>query len=203
MANAKRKALLKKLSSAKASGVGNNFKDGKYRLAFKKCMLEETSKGKLQFRAIFTVMSATKIPVQSKATGERLDVEPNRVGGDVDWLAVELDATDSPGPGNIRKLMQEAFNVPDISDDEYLETLHEMCDLDEEGDPLEVPKEPMRGKTIDMETVRIITKKNKIEIVVCNWCHVKQTEEEQAAVGAWLSQVAVVSAQQAAPVATA
>ncbi len=220
MANAKRKAVLRKMSKAKASGVGNNFRDGKYRLAIKKVMMETTSKEKEQFRVVFTVMNAIKIPIvrpPGPQYAEKLDIDPNFVGSDVDWLAVELDDSEQPGAGNVKKLQKELFNVPEISDDEYLETLYEMCDLEPEfldpptntienpkcGEPLETPKYPCFGMVIDMETQRIETKKNKKEIVVCKWSHVKQTEEEQKQIAAWIGQVAAATAQQAAPAATA
>jgi len=197
MANAKRRALLKKLSEADASGVGNNFKDGKYRLALKKVSLEEGFKGN-RFQVVFTVMNAAKIRVVSPANPEGkppkleetyLDnVEPNPVGADVDWLQM-LDENDSPGPGNVRRLFMDLFNKKEISNDDYLETLAEMCDLDEEGELLKQPLNLAKGMVIDMETLRIITKKKKIEIVVCKWSHVEQTEEEKQQVVQWLDQV--------------
>lgn len=218
MANAKRKAILRKMSKAKASGVGNNFRDGKYRLAVKKMMMETTSKDKEQFRVIFTVMNAIKIPIvrpPGPQYAEKLDIEPNFVGSDVDWLAVNLDDSEQPGAGNVKKLQKEMFNVPEIDDDTYLETLYEMCDLEPEfledgvtenpkgGEPLEMPQNPCVGRVIDMETQRIETKKNKKEIVVTKWSHVKQTDAEIKVVALWLTQVAAATAQQAQPAATA
>ncbi len=190
MANAARKSLLKSLSKASASGVGNNFKDGKYRLAIKKMALEDGFKG-TRFQVTFTVMNSTKIAVQSKKTNEVLNVEPNPVGSDVDWMQVKLTDKDSAGPGNIRRLMLDLFGKKEITDEEYEETLAEMCDLDlETGDPLDEPQELAKGMVIDMETVRIVTAKNKIEIVATKWSHVEQTEADQARVKKWLEDLA-------------
>lgn len=187
MASEKRKQLMKRLSEASASGVGNNFKDGKYRLAVKRMTLEEGFKGN-RFQAIFTVMHSAKIHVISPLANEVLDITPNLVGSDVDWLQM-LDEKDSPGPGNVRRLFMDLFNKKEISNDEYLETLAEMCDLDEEGDALEVPLNLCKGMVIDMETLRIVTKKNKKEIVVQKWSYVEQTEEERLGVVDWMNQV--------------
>jgi hypothetical protein len=188
------------LSKATASGVGSNFKDGKYRLAIKKISLEEGFKG-TRFQVVFIVMNAMKIQVQSKKTNEILDIVPNQVGSSVDWIQVKLTEKDSVGPGNIKRFMMDLFGVKEISDEEYLETLSEMCDLDHNtGDALKEPLELAKGRVIDMETVRIETQKNKVEIVVPKWGHVPQTEEEQARVATWID--AVSSAQAAAGAAT-
>jgi len=204
MASANRKALLKSLSKAKASGGAfDNFKDGKYRLVVKAMLFEDKLKETI-FKIIFTVMHAAKIPVQSVKTGEKLDIEPNRPGSDVDWVQVKLGEVDSPGPGNIRRFMMDLFNVREIDDELYYETLAEMTDLDEEGDPLEKKLELGKGLVIDMETVRIETKKNKKEIIVPRWSFVAstvkpgepQTEEERQVMVKWLAQVTTM--QQAA-----
>ncbi len=198
-----RLAFLKGLSKAKASGGAfDNFKDGKYRLVVKKMCFEDKLKETI-FKCVFTVMNATKIPVQSVKTGEKLDIEPNRAGSDVDWVAVKLNEIDSIGPGNIRRLMMDLFNVREISDEEYFETLAEMTDYGSDGEPLKEPLDLAKGLVIDMETTRIETKKNKKEIVVCKWSNVlsrveqgkQQTEEERIQMIGWLGQVA---AQQAA-----
>lgn len=189
MASDKRKALMKKLSEATAGGVGNNFRDGKYRLAVKRMGLESGFKGN-RFQATFCVMNSQKIQVISPSTEKVLDIEPNPVGSDVDWIQM-LDKQDSPGPGNVRRLFMDLFNKKELSNDSYLETLAEMCDLDEEGEALKVPLNLAKGMVIDMETLRIITKVNKKEIVVERWSYVEQTEAEQAAVVAWLDSVAV------------
>jgi len=189
-----------KLKAAQASGVGNNFKDGKYRLAIKKMSLEDGFKGS-RFQVVFTVMNSQKIQVQSALTGEILNIDPNPVGSDVDWLQM-LDEKDSPGPGNVRRLIMDLFGAKDLTDDEYIETLAEMADIDENGDALKQPLELAKGMVIDMETVRIITKKNKKEIVVCKWSNVQQTEEEQGQVKAWLASVALQK-EAAKPEATA
>ena len=196
MASANRKALLQKLSKAKASGgAWENFKDGKYRLVIKAMVLEDKRKETI-FKVVFTVMNATKIPVQSVKTGEKLDIEPNRAGSDVDWVQTEIDGSnpEAMGPANIRRLMLDLFNKKEISDDEYYETLAEMCDLDSEGDPLTIPLGLAKGLVIDMETVRIETKKKKVEIVVPRWSHVAQTEAERLAMVGWLGQVAAQAA---------
>ncbi len=199
MAAANRMAFLKGLSKAKASGGAyDNFKDGKYRLVVKKMSFEDKLKETI-FKVTFTVMNATKIPVQSVKTGEKLDIEPNRPGSDVDWVCTKLNELDSVGPGNIRRLMMDLFNVREISDDEYFETLSEMTDYDPAtGEPLKVPLELAKGLVIDMETTRIETKKNKKEIAVCKWSFVAsnvekgkpQTEAERVAMIGWLAQVA-------------
>lgn len=205
MASANRKALLQKLSKAKASGgAWENFKDGKYRLVVKAMALEDKRKETI-FKTIFTVMNAIKIAVQSVKTGEKLDIEPNRAGSDVDWIQTEIDGSNSEamGPANIRRFMMDLFNKKEISDDEYYETLAEMCDLDEEGDPLKVPLELAKGMVIDMETVRIVTKKNKVEIIVPKWSYVKQSEEERIQMIGWLNQVAAQTALTAGQTASA
>lgn len=196
MASGKRQALMKKLRAASASGVGNNFKDGKYRLAVKKMSLEDGFKGS-RFQVAFLVMAASKIPVQSVKTGDTLNIEPNPVGSSVDWLQM-LDDKDSPGPGNVRRLMLDLFNKKEIDDDEYIDTLAEMADIDADGEPLKKPLELAKGMVIDMETIRIETKTNKKEIVVCKWSHVAQSEDERVAVVTWMDQVAAAQAAQAA-----
>lgn len=192
-------ALLKKLSKATEAGIGNNFKDGRYRCAVKQMELRSGFKGS-RFQATFVPMTAVKIPVQSVKTGEILNIEPSPVGSDVDWLQM-FDKEDSPGPGNVRTLIRKLFCLKEISDDEYYETLAEVCDLcvgedlarcnckdkDEHGDVLKDPQNLVRGMVIDMETVRIETKVNKKEIVVTNWSSVEQTDEEKQKVIAWLS----------------
>jgi hypothetical protein len=189
MANPGRKALLKSLSKASMSGVGNNFKDGKYRLAIKRMALEDGFKG-TRFQVTFTVMNALKIAVQSKKTNEVLNIEPNPVFSDVDWMQTKLTEKDSAGPGNIRRFMCDLFDKKEISDEEYEETLAEMCDIDfETGDPLAEPLSLARGMVIDMETIRIVTAKNKVEIIATKWSNVKQTEEERLKVCEWLDQV--------------
>jgi hypothetical protein len=100
--------------------------------------------------------------------------------------------------------MMDLFNVREIDDELYYETLAEMTDLDEEGDPLEKKLELGKGLMIDMETVRIETKKNKKEIIVPRWSFVAsdmkpgepQTEEERQVMIKWLAQVTTM--QQAA-----
>ncbi len=201
-------AFLQGLSKAKPSGGAyDNFKDGKYRLCVKKMCFEDKLKETI-FKCTFTVMSATKIAVQSAKTGEKLDIEPNRPGSDVDWVAVKLTEIDAPGPGNIRKLMMDLFNKREISNEEYFETLAEMTDYDEAGEPLKEPLELAKGLVIDMETTRIVTKTKKIEIVVCKWSFVPsavekgvQTEAERLAMVGWLNQVAAANAAATAPAA--
>jgi hypothetical protein len=187
---ARRKALMEKLATAKAGGVGNNFKDGKYRLAVKKMGLEEGFKG-TRFQSIFTVVNSIKIPVIELKTNKALDINPNPIGSDVDWLAMDLDKEDSAGPGNMRRLMMDLFDKRDLSDDEYMETLCEMSDLDIEGIPLAKPENAAKGLLIDMETVRIVTKKNKVEIVVPKWSHVPFDSYDQTAIAKWIDDVAI------------
>lgn len=187
--SARRKALMEKLAKAKAGGVGNNFKDGKYRLAVKKMGLEDGFKG-TRFQTTFTVVNSIKIPVIELKTNKSLDINPNPVGSDVDWLAMDLDKEDSAGPGNVRRLIMDLFDKKELSDEEYIETLAEMADLDENGDPLPEPLHACKGMLIDMETVRIVTKKNKVEIVVCKWSHVPFESYDQAAYSKWLDEVA-------------
>ena len=188
MANANRKALMRRLVTAQESGVGTNFKDGKYRLAVKSMSLLDGFKGS-RFQATFVPMSATKIEVQSVKTGEKLDIIPNAVGSEVDWLQM-LDDKDSPGPGNIRRLLAELENKKGISDEEYDECLQVACDVDADGEPVKNPQYLARGMVIDMETTRIETKKNKKEIVVQKWSYVEQSDEEKAEVITWLSNLA-------------
>ncbi len=211
MASASRMGFLKDLAKAKPSGgAWDSFKDGAYELVVKSMGFEQKLK-EVIFKVVFVVISSKKIPVQSVKTGEKLDVEPNRPGSSVDWVATKLTEPDSPGPGNIRKLMMDMFNKREISDEEYEETLSEMTDyecFDENGKQIKPLEELAKGLRINMETTRIETKKNKKEIVVCKWTHVpskvvkgQQTEEERMAMVGWLGQVA--SQQAAATPATA
>lgn len=193
MASDSRKALLQKLSKAKASGTGNHMRDGKYRWAIKQVRLEKGFKGE-RFQVDLVVMNAAKIQVISPLTNEVLNIEPDPVGRSVDWLQM-LEGEDSPGPGNTRTFFLSLFNKREIDDDEYFETLAEMCDLDEEGKPLKEPLFLAKGKVIDGETLRIVTKKNKKEIVVVKWSHVEQSNEEQEQVAAWIDALATQQAQ--------
>jgi hypothetical protein len=193
--SARRKAIMDKLAKARPSGVGNNFKDGKYRLAVKKMGLEDGFKG-MRFQCTFTIVNSQKIAVVELTTNKALDVTPNPVGSDVDWLAMDLDKEDSVGPGNVRRLIMDLFNKRELSDDEYMETLGEMCDFGPDGEPLENPENAAKGLLLDMETVRIVTKKNKKEIIVCKWSHVPDESYDQKAVATWIDSVA--AQQQAA-----
>lgn len=198
MADKGRAALLKRMSKASESGVGNNFKDGRYRVAVKRMQLLNGFKGS-RFQATFVVVNSIKIPVQSIKTGEKLDIEPNPIGSEVDWLQM-LDKDDSVGPGKVRNLLREMFGLKEISDEDYEETLAEVCDLcvgedpsrcvckskEEHCDVLKDPANEVRGMIIDMETVRIETQKNKKEIVVTNWTYAEQTDEAKAAMIGWL-----------------
>jgi hypothetical protein len=199
--SAKRKALMAKLKTARASGVGNNFKDGKYRLAVKKATLEDGFKG-TRFQVTFVVVASQKIPVIELLTNKALDVMPNPVGSDVDWLAMDLDKEDSAGPGNVRRLIMDLFNKSSLSDDEYIGTLAELADLDEDGVPLENPTNDCKGLLLDMETVRIVTKKNKKEIVVCKWSHVPFESYDQGQYAQWIDTVAVQAQAHAAQLAS-
>ena len=208
MASKSRAGLLKKLKGAKEGGVGNNFRDGRYRLVVRQLQLLRGFKGQ-RFQATLVPMTATKIPVQSVKTGEKLDIEPNPIGSDVDWLCTKLDEDDSVGPGNLRKFIRSlCTSLKEISDDDFAETLAEVCDLcmgtdaaqcvcedkAEHGAPTKVALEPAKGMMIDMETVRIETSKNKKEIVVCNWTHVEQTEEERQENIKWLAALTTAQA---------
>jgi len=186
------------MSKAKKFGGGNNFRDGLYpRLAVKECSIEDKRGDKCFFIAKLVVMECKKIPVVSAKTGAAMDVEPNPVGSTVDWMQ-QMNVEDHPGDGNIKDFVCKLFGVPmpDENDEEgtreYLDTLGELCDLDENGDNLPLAKRhlPGRGMVISMETRRIETKKNKKEIVVQEWTSVPQTEEEKVAVVAWLDNVA-------------
>lgn len=192
MASANRKALMRRLVSAQESGVGNNFKDGRYRLAISSTSLLDGFKGS-RFQAEFVPMQSIKIPVVSEKTGEKLDITPNPVGSKVDWLQM-LDDKDSPGPGNVRRLLAELENKKGINDEEYAELLQAACDVDEDGEPVKTPAYVTRGMVIDMETLRIITAKNKKEIVVQKWTYVEQSDEEKAAVIEWLGKLSSMGA---------
>ena len=181
MASEGRKALLKKLAAAKSAGVGNKVRDGKYRWAVKKMAVESGHKGN-RFQMELVVMKAAKIRVVSPANPPKKmeetypDVEPDSVGSTIDWLQM-LDKKDSPGPGNVRRMIEDLFGKKE-DDDAYFETLAEVCDLDEDGEPLDEPLNLVKGMVIEGETLRIITKENKVEITVIKWSHVEQTEEE-------------------------
>jgi hypothetical protein len=157
--------------------------------------LEDGFKG-MRFQCTFTIVNSQKIAVVELTTNKALDVTPNPVGSDVDWLAMDLDKEDSVGPGNVRRLIMDLFNKRELSDEEYMETLGEMCDFGPDGEPLENPENLAKGLLLDMETVRIVTKKNKKEIIVCKWSHVPDESYDQRAVATWIDSVA--AQQQAA-----
>ena len=191
-----RAELMKRLSEATASGVGNNFRDGKYRLIVKGAGLPKGYRGS-RFQTTFVVMNAIKVPVTSLQTKEQLDIEPNAVGEEVDWLCM-LDGKDSPGPGNMRRFILDLVGKKDMSNKDYFETIEEVCDVDSDGVPLPEPKEMVKGLMIDMSTVRIVTKTNKVEIVVCKWSHVETSEEDQRANIEWLNALGAQKAAAAA-----
>lgn len=205
----RRAALMAKLAKARASGTGNNFRDGKYRLAVKKMGLEDGFKG-TRFQATFAVVQSVKVPViglggkgsSSLEKGKVFDIIPQPVGSDVDWLAMDLDKDDQPGAGNVRRLIMDLFDKKDLSDDEYIETLAEMCDIDDNGDPLPQPLHLAKGMLLEMETVRKLTQKNGVEIVTCKWSHVPASSYDQDAVKNWIDTIAAQMAAAQAAVAS-
>lgn len=188
---------MQRLAKARPSGTGNNFRDGKYRLACKKMGLEDGFKG-TRFQATWTIVQSVKIPViglggkgpSALEKGKTFDITPNPVGSDVDWLAMDLDKDDQPGAGNVRRLIMDLFNQKELSDDLYIETLAEMCDIDEDGNALPQPLNLAKGKLLDMETVRKVTVKNGMEIVTCKWSHVPEDSYDQNAVSKWIDDIA-------------
>lgn len=196
-----RKALLEKLAKAKAGGVGNNVRDGKYRWAIREMEMLSGHKGN-RFQMGLVVMNSAKIQVVSPANPPGKmedtypDVEPDPVGRNVDWLQM-LDKEDAPGPSNVRSMIETLFNKKE-DDESYFETLAEVCDLDSDGEPLKEPLNLVKGMVIEGETKRIITKTNKKEITVIMWTHVEQTPEEQEEVAAWIDAVITHTASQKA-----
>lgn len=182
---------MQKLGKAKASGAGNNFRDGRYRVAVKSMGFQEGFKG-TRYQAELMIMNSVKVPVVSLKTGEPLNIEPNPVGSTVDWLCVDLDKDDQPGAGNLRKFVITLVGALDATDEDYLDTLAELSDVDENGDalPLEQRQQPGRGMVLDIETARIVTKKNKVEIVVCRFSHVPDSQYNQEAICKWMDEVA-------------
>lgn len=189
---------LQKMSKAKKFGGGNNFRDGLYpRLAVKECCIEDKRGGKCFFIAKLVVMECKKVPVWGLLKDAALDVEPNPVGSTVDWMQ-EMNVEDHPGDGNIKDFVCKLFGVPmpeetdEEGTQEYLDTLGELCDLDEHGNSLPAVKrvQPGRGMVIAMETRRVVTKKKGKEITVQDWTSVAQTEDEKVAVCTWLDNVA-------------
>ncbi len=199
MGDGKRANLLQRLKRAKMSGTGNNFRDGRYRVCVKSMGFKDGFKG-TRYQAEFVVVNAQKVDVVSLKTGQKLDIMPNPIGSTVDWLAVDLDKDDQPGQGNLRRLVLELVGHTDATDDDYMDTLAELSDLDAEGESLkpEDRVEPAKGMCIDVETVRIETKKNKKEIVVTKFIHVPESQYDQAAMIKWMEQVAMFTAQQQA-----
>lgn len=195
---ATRAELLKNLSKASANGVGNNIRDGRYRFCVKEMGFRDGFKG-TRFQAVLTVVNAIKktdvvcVLKASPNYGQKIDVEPNAVGSDIDWLATNLNEKDSPGPGSIRKFV-ESLVGKQMADEMYYETLHEACDLDPEGKELKTPLNPCRGMLIDGDTVRIETKKNKKEIIVVNWSNVPEASYDQEAYKLWLANIAAAAA---------
>lgn len=198
MATGRRAALMQKLGKAKTSGVGNNFKDGRYRLVIKSMGFQEGHKG-MRYQVEFVVANSVKVPVVSVKTGEALNIEPNPVGATVDWLCTDLDKDDKPGAGNLKRFILTLVGALDASDEDYLDTLAELSDTTPDAEPLPVNErqQPGRGMVIDMETVRIETKINKKEIVVCKFSHVPKSQYDKHAMIHWMDQVAAFAAAQA------
>lgn len=198
-ATGKRGALMQKLKKANMSGAGNNFRDGKYRLCIKSMGFRDGFKG-TRYQVEFMIVNSQKVTVVSPKTGQQLDIAPNSVGSTADWLCTKLDNQEQPGAGNLKKFVLTLVNNLEASEDDYFATLQELSDVDEAGDPLpqDQRQNPGRGMLIDMETVRIETKTNKKEIVVCNWSHVPDNQYDQNAMIQWMDQMAVFNAQQQA-----
>jgi hypothetical protein len=205
-ATGKRASLLQKLKRAKMTGTGNNFRDGKYRACVKSMGFKDGHKG-TRYQIEFVIMSSQKVAVVSPKTGQALDITPNSVGSTADWLCVKLDKDDEPGQGNLKRCVLELVGAPEATDDDYMSTLAELSDLDDNGDPLppEKRQEPGKGMCIDVETVRIETVRNKKEIVILKFTHVPETQYDQAAMIKWMDQIAMFNDQQQAqlPAATA
>lgn len=202
IAASRRKAIMEKMKKARATGIGNNFRDGRYRLVGKRAGIEDGHKG-MRFQASWVVMQAFKVPVvglggggpSGLEKGKAFDIEPNPIGSTVDWLAMDLDKEDQPGAGNVRKLFMELFNVKDLDDDTYFETLAEVCDYDPDtGEPLARPLNLFKGLVIDMETKRHITQKKEQEIVISIWQHVPPTSYDKDLMAKWVDDVAARAA---------
>lgn len=194
----KRASLMQKLKKANASGAGNNFRDGKYRAVVKSMGFKDGFKG-TRYQVEFVIMNAQKVDVVSVKTGQKLDVTPNAVGTTVDWLCVKLDNAEQPGASNLKRFVLDLVGQPEASEDDYLATLAELSDVDENGDALPEAdrQEPGKGMLIDIETVRVETKTNKKEIIVCRFSHVPDSTYDQNAMIKWLDDVAAFQLQQA------
>jgi hypothetical protein len=193
----KRASLMQKLKKASMSGAGNNIRDGKYRAVVKHMGFKTGFKG-TRYQIEFIIVNSQKVSVVSPKTNLALDIEPNSIGSSVDWLCVKLDKDDEPGAGNLKKFVLELVGATEASEEDYLSTLADLSDCDEDGDPLPEAErtEPGKGMCIDIETVRIETVKNKKEIVICKFSHVPETQYNQAAMIQWMDQVAMFNAAQ-------
>lgn len=172
MATGARAALLRKIADSAVSGGGNNIRDGRYRFAIKKLALEDKFSGTV-FIAEFVVVAASKIPVTSLKTGEKLNIEPNEAGSDVSW--VQLVDKHPSALGNIKGFALELFGETEasVSDDEFVETLQELTE-----------KNAAQGMLIDAETYRKVTKENGIEITIPKWHNVSTQDPEKTR--AWM-----------------
>ncbi len=187
-----RAELLKAISESTASGGGNYIRDSRGRLVVKRTALESGFNGD-RFVIEFVVVSSTKVSVvalsdqDGQTKGARLDIEPHAVGDEVSELCMLGDPKKDPGFGKAKAFVIAllGLNSLDVKPEEIAET---MDDMDKTNGA--------RGMKIDYSTRRIITTTNKKEITVTDFSHVpgldadgKQTEEEIAAMAAWLEQL--------------
>jgi hypothetical protein len=174
-----RAALLQKIAKSTVSSGGNNLLDGRGRLIVKRLALEDGFNG-ARFTAEFAVYASSKIPAVSLKTGLPIDISPNPVGSDVGIVNM-LDKHESAF-GAVKGLFLALYGETEVADDEFIAALDEAT-----------KDNTARGRAIDYETYRKITRENKVEIVLPKWFSVEQDEKDEKKMRAWLDSLTGVT----------
>lgn len=169
-----RAQLLKKIAGSSMTSGGNNFRDGRGRVAVKKLSLEDGWKGS-RFVGEFVVLSSHKIPVTELKTGKTLEIEPNPPGSEVSW--VQMFDMHPNAFGSTKQLVLELYGErpEDNSEEEIINTLDDVT-----------KSNSAFGMVIDYETYRKVTKEKGIEVVLVKWRNVEQTPQDIANTRAYL-----------------
>lgn len=122
---AKVKDVLGKFKSTRAAGGGNFFKDGKGVACVKMFKHDNTYDGQ-QLTTEFKIISSEKIDVRDDA-GNVLDVEPNKPGSSVTWLA-QYEQFESAHAA-AKALTYALAGAEEMGDDEFEETYKNMADF--------------------------------------------------------------------------
>ncbi len=159
-----RAALIKQISESTSSGGGNYIRDSRGILAVKKMFLQEGAAGAPpNFIAEFVVVSSMKIPVfalqdgDGHKKGQPLDIEPYPTGASCSVVNSLGNPREDPGFGKTRALILAlyGFSPNDVTPAQIGEVLTEIDSTN-----------AAYGWRVSYETRRVITKTNKIEIVV-------------------------------------